>query len=166
MDFERALETQRLALLRLLAGLAVAVWFVSCLPVVSMVPRQVRSVVASILIRAESAAASLVYVAALVLARRDGIAIANVPMPNPALSGGDLSAKVLLRRIAALRAVLDDLPRHAKRLIQRYLREREDQRLDRTHPLTASKDNPSVLANMAPLGRMDRPPDKRWRAAA
>ena len=156
VEMERALETQRLALLRLLAGLVLVLRLVSFAPVVSLLPRWVRLHVSSVLIRSESATQSLVYVAAIVFCGHRG-AWPGLPARVEVLPEGGYSAEVLLRRIAALRAVLEDLPRYAKRLLKRQADTRE-----------------TILQEWVPLGldvlppapsplraRIERPPDKR-----
>lgn len=157
---ERALETQRAALLRILSGLVFALAFVSHLPAVSMVPRWVHSYVASVLIRAESAAASLVFVSACVLF--GPAAGSSMDRPSRLFADGhDDGACIenLLRRIAALRAVLKDLPRYAKRLVQRRATKTEMPSRDR--PVISAE---SVLSEREPCrARLERPPKLRTR---
>ena len=119
MEMERALETQRIGLLRILSGLVFALAFVSHLPAVSMVPSWVRSYVTSVLVRAEAAVASLVFVSACVLF--DRAAVFSMDRPSWLSADehdDDPGIENLLRRITILRAVLADLPRYAKRLVR------------------------------------------------
>lgn len=150
---ERALETQRTALLRILSGLVFALAVVSHLPAVSMVPQWVRSYVASVLIRAESAAANLVFVTACVLFGPT----AGSPTDHSSrlfAKGDDKSIENLLRRIAALRAVLEDLPRYARRLVQP--RSTKTEMPSQDHPALNAE---SVLSKREPCrARLERPP--------
>ena len=166
VDMEQALETQRLKLLRLLAGLAVALSLVSLAPAVSMLPRWVRTYVASVLIRAEIAVHNLVIVTACGLLRKQGAGSATgfsfPPLPFAALPEDAASCGALLRRINLLRAVLQDLPRHAKQMIARLRKPKSEPR----EPLPYWEVYAGVLG--APdalcLARIERPPDKRYRA--
>ena len=165
MEMERALETQRLALLRLLAGLAAALRLVAFAPAVSLMPRWVQSYVASLLERLESAAHSLVIVTACGVLRRQGMrsmgGLSFPPLPVRALTEDASSCAALLRQINQLRAVLEDLPRHAKRMIRRMLRPKAE----RCAPSVYGGACASVLVVAeAPIARIERPPDKRRRA--
>jgi len=163
VETEQALETQRLALLRLLARLVFVLAFVSTAPIVSLVPRWVRSYVLSVLVRAEAAAESLVIVSACFLFGRQAVARAMggaITAPHPvALPERDFSAKYLLRRIAALRAKLNDLPRYAKRWMKRR---------STTEATTPRKDfavdeGPTVPKRDVIRARIERPPDRRFK---
>ena len=163
---ERALETQRLALLRLLTGLAVALGLVAFAPAVSLLPRWVRSYVASALMRVESAVHSLVIVAACgVLREQVAGSMAGLsfpPLKRAALTDNSASSAALLRRIAQLRAVLESLPRHARRMIARMMK-------PKTEPLAPSvcwelQAGVLVVAEAPLAARIERPPDKRRRA--
>jgi len=160
---ERALETQRLKLLRLLAGLAMALGLVSLAPAVSMLPRWIRSYVASVLFRAESAVQSLVIVAACgVLRDRATGSLTGLsfpPLPIAALPEGASSSAALLRRIRVLQAVLEDLPRHAKHMIARMTKPKSEPR----EP-SVGWDAPVgiLIPAVEPIAaRIARPPDKR-----
>ena len=78
VTIERTLETQRITLLRLLAGLAWLVVFASLAPAVSMVPHWVRRYVVSVLRRAEAAANNMLFVSACLLAGRQPAARARL----------------------------------------------------------------------------------------
>jgi len=162
VDIERALEIQRLKLLRVLAGLAAVLSLVSLAPAVSMLPQWARSFVASVLVRAEAAAHNLVIVAACGLLRTRATGLANgvsfPSLPFAALPENGASGDVLLRRITLLRAVLKDLPRHANRMIARMMKSKSE-------PREASPDwNFSagilVMLDAPNLARIERPPDK------
>ena len=157
LEMERALETQRAALLRILSGLVFVLALVSQMPVVSLVPRWVCAYASSVLSRAEAAANSLVFVVACVLF---GNRAAAVPMDRPplvseALPENSPSIDGLMRRIAALRAILNDLPRYARRLVKRYTREIVAVSIERPAM-------PAVLClpRQTPTrARIERPPD-------
>jgi len=153
VDFERALETQRLALLRLLAGLAFVVVVASRAPAVSLVPQWVYASVLSVIVRIEAAVDSLMIVAVYVFCGSRGVgALASVA---PSAAPEDGSAEGLLHRIAALRTILNDLPRHAKRLIKRLMRPRS-KLAAATPPLSVAC--PPAKAAPYPV-RIERPPD-------
>ena len=117
---EGAIETQRLKLLRLLAGLAVALGFLSTAPVAVGWSRWVRSVVFSVLRRAESAAHSLEFAQACVDAKKCvGQPQHSLPY-DPAFEADDEppSLAVLRRRTNALWRILEDFPRHGHRLLR------------------------------------------------
>ena len=168
MDMEQALETQRLKLLRLLAGLAVALGFVSLAPAVSLLPRWARSYVASVLVRAESAVQSLVYVTACGVLRERAltspVGLSFPSLPTAALPEDEPSTAALLHRIKVLRSVLEDLPRHAKRMIARLIK-------PESKPRTPSQDwkilvEVSATADAPIAARIERPPDKGRRPRA
>ena len=127
MDMEQALETQRFKLLRLLAGLAVVVGFLFVAPIAPAWSRWIRGYVFSLLRRAEPAAQSLVLVQACVLAKGCGEAVdvsrlARRSFPGEADDEALPSLAALSRRMDALRRVLEDLPRHGRRLLQRAMK--------------------------------------------
>jgi len=157
---ERALETQRLRLLRLLAGLVFALALVPLAPAVSMVPRWIRSYVSSVLARMESAADGLVIVSAYLLFRhRAAAALAARPIDPPhveVIPEDGFSVDHLLSRISALRAKLNNLPRHARRLIQRC--SEKEVSPSRIPFLIAPEDFATDQAVRS--ARIDRPPDK------
>lgn len=159
MEIERRLEIQRLRLLRLLAGLALLVGLVSRAPAVSMLPAWVHAHVASVLARAERAAENLVIVAACLLSQaRVGVAPCAVCSDDAPLA---VSGARLLRRIAALQSVLNDLPRHAERLLKRLAKAR---RKDGTRESAAVWPVETVAVQHHPVDfdeRVERPPDKR-----
>jgi len=163
VDIERALETQRVELLRLLAGLVVALGLVGFAPAVSLLPRWVRSYVASLLVRVDSAVHSLVIVAACGLLRQQSLVSSSglsfPPLMRAVSTDGALSSAELLHRIRQLQAVLEDLPRYAKRLIARMMKSKAEPR----EPLVYGESvSGALVAAEAPLAaRIERPPDKR-----
>ena len=166
MEIERALETQRLALLRLLTGLAVALRFAALAPAVSMLPLWVRSYAAALLVRVEAGVQSLVIVAACGLLRQQA-AVSPVGLSFPGLAVSALpkdgtSTEALLHRIKVLRGVLNDLPRHAKRLISRLTRAASEEPV----PLNQRGIDAGIfVVTTTPVrARIERPPDKGPRA--
>ena len=126
MAIEQALETQRTKLLRLLAGWLVIAEWLPVAPFVGELPRWLRSFLGSLVTRAEFAAQSLVFVSARLQAQ-NGLGEWIGPQPdafavdeaNGWISDGVPSTGALLRRMKALRALLDDLPRAGRRLWRR-----------------------------------------------
>lgn len=166
MEFETALETQRLKLLRLLAGWLAAVAFLAALPFSPALSRWVGGVVLSVLARAEAAAQYLVIAQARLIAAQTGRAVDSerfsdfrIPSGADRASAGSLTD--LRLRLEALRVLLEDLPRFALRLLRRA--EKRAGRLGGTR-LTAPRPvtgDPEALCpwRLARL-RIERPPDK------
>ena len=118
MDVERALETQRMKLLRLLARWAVVLEILAGGPLALPVPRWVRAFIDTLLTRAEYAAQILVKVSGR-LQSTSGLADPiNAPRPLCPQTDDAPSVQALIRRIAALREMLENLPRHARRLLR------------------------------------------------
>jgi len=162
---ERALEIQRVKLLRLLAGWFAIVGFLSAGPLRLELPRWMRAFFAALLIRAEFAAQSLVWVAACVAAKKTAspstqLHAASLPFIKPIASGDPVpSTQALLHRMKALMALLENLPRHGLRLLRRRVRGKSKQ------PRLAAEwrsDSGSSLSRVRGLAdqRIDRPPDK------
>ena len=164
MDIERAMETQRLRLLRVLAGLIAVVAFVSAAPFSSAVSRWFAESVFSILLRAEAAAQCLVIVQARLLAVRKGSDLNRASLPELRISRTleietPVSLKDLRKRLDALRALLSDLPRHGLRLLRST--EKRAFRAPRTHETAPSRAAPGGLTTLRIIGsRIERPPDK------
>lgn len=172
MDIERTIETQRLRLLRLVAGLVVLAGFLSVGPVSRVFSVSICGFIGSILSRAEAAVRYLLIAQAYAMIERGGIALDRshfsetlahaVPVDET-----DMSPFECRRRLKALHSVLMDLPRHALRLIRRIERRmglmacsdrlspREDARL--AAPLRDRRPAPR---------RIERPPDKTLSAFA
>ena len=159
MERERAFETQRLALLRMLAGMMFALEFVSLLPAVSVLPAWVRSYVSSVLGRLEAAVGCLVVVSARVhfgyRASAESMERLYATPLRQAVPEGGFSIQHLVCRIAALRRRLNDLPRYAKRLIERLSRNRAEPSGD-VLPLERGR-FPAASAGFGMA--IDRPPD-------
>ena len=165
MDMERAIETQRLRLLRLLAGLLVAIGFLSVGPVSRGFSDWACGFVGSVLSRAEAAARCLVIAQARLIAERMGSGIDRSLFSMPAIhdfsdSDTDVSLSDLHRRLCALRALLSNLPRHALRLLRRIEKRKQggaltDRRLPRFDPSISAALHPARRAG----NRIERPPD-------
>ncbi len=166
MDIERTLETQRHRLLRIVAGLVVAVGVLALGPVSHRFSDWTLSFVGSILTRAEAATRYLLIAQACLMVDRCGLDIdrSQISIPlAPALGMDDtkISVSESRRRLKALRAMLLDLPRYALRLLHRIEKQiRRAMGADRT-----SRDgypsHCSVLdAWHLTVIRIERPPDK------
>jgi len=158
VEMERALETQRVKLLRLLAGWLAVVEIVSVGPLRLELPGWARSFLLSLLIRAEFAAQCLVLVAAS-LAVKNGSAKrhpAPLPFVKPVGCADDVpSTEMLLRRMRSLRALLNDLSRHGARLLKK--------RAKRSRPVRGSRvvfAAPCLRDWALADRRIERPPDK------
>jgi len=165
VDIERTLETQRLKLLRIVAGLVVAVGFLALGPVSRVFSERGLGFVGSVLARAEAAARNLVITQVCLIAGRRGLALDCSLMV--ALSGADLvpedtdvSWAACQRRLKVLRAVLSNLPRQALRLLRRIAKHARrkvrshSQRFDPCHSI-------SLRGGRRVAIRIERPPDKR-----
>jgi len=166
LDIAAALETQRLRLLRLLAGLLCVVQFVSLAPVISVLPFRIRLYVSSILDRAEAAADCLVIATASTLFRYRAPVQAGeflLPLDTESVTTSYASADDLLHRITVLRAILRNLPLHAKRLAQRGKRTSADARA--VHPMRDATTGVRFLnfASEAFLSRLELPPERQLR---
>ena len=166
MDFERTRETQRLKLLRIVAGLVVVVGFLSVGPVSRGFSIWVRELVGAILTRAEAAARCLVIAQAGSMLARSGTDMdRNVFSENLArvftLDETEVSLTDFGQRLETLRAVLMNLPRHAARLIHRIQKHMRRA----TRAVRVSVD-PKLCVCAAlegwlkPGTRIERPPDK------
>ena len=123
MNLERALEAQRVKLLRLLTGWFAVVALLSGGPFALPLPRWVRAFLRDMLTRAEYAAQCLVLVSARLQAGDRGVAVQNAPVSFlPLLSVQPVedvpSTQILLCRMRALRRLLETLPRHGRRLLR------------------------------------------------
>jgi len=162
VNLERALEMQRVKLLRLLTGWFAVVALITAGPLAVPLPRWVRAVFADLLVRAEFAAQCLVRVSARLQAGERwavagasrsafvGLATANCADDIP-------STTALLRRMRALRRLLQDLPRFGRRLLRRLSDDSADAFLESipTHESRA----PSVAPQWVVPG-IERPPDR------
>lgn len=165
---ERALETQRLKLLRLLAGWLSVVAWVSVAPFVGELPRWVRAFLASLVIRAEMAAQNLVFVSACLLAReKPGRFVRRGLGPISDVEHGvgcdDVpSTRELLRRMHALLTVLEDLSLYGRRLLQRRVPRRRAVRGGVTRKRMAQRrvGRRSPRFERCLIPRIERPPDR------
>ncbi len=164
---ERALEVQRHRLLRVLAGLVLAVGFLSAGPVSQAFSRWVREGLSSVLSRVELAAQYLVIVQARLIAERSGAPIdlqkmIDVAHSNSAKIGSEDSVCSLRWRLHTVQTLLNDLPRQGQRLLRRI--ERVMRRVvSGALSLLCPEPQPSFdtawrIAQM----RVERPPDKRF----
>ena len=166
MDFEQAIETQRLRLLRFLAGLAVAVGFLSVGPVSRGFSVWACDYISSILSRAELAARCLVIAQARMIAKSNDACDFTrfsdaFDAPEAGQSPSDCRA-----RFKVLRAVLMDLPRHARGLLRRI--EKQSRRalcMDRTTPCPEMRRSASLRTWRLAGPRIERPPDIERRAS-
>ena len=166
MDFERTLETQRLKLLRIVAGLVFAVGLLSVGPVSRVFSDWACGFVGSILSRAEAAARYLVIARARSMMVRRGIredqsrfsdALAHV-LP---VDEDEISASAYRRRLKALHLALLDLPRFAAHLIRRLQRQkRRTERACRVMPCPDRRLSASLRDWPLRATRIERPPDK------
>ncbi len=166
MDFERAIETQRLKLLRVVAGLVVLVGVLSLGPVSRGFSVSICSFVGAMLSRAETAARYLVIAQARLLAVRGGMAVEQIQFSEflaRAFVADEtgISLPDCRERLKALLAVLMNLPRHAARLIRRI--EKQMRGMARTSQLLPRFDQGQPVARRfwtVLTTRIERPPDK------
>ena len=165
MDLERAIETQRLRLLRLVAGLVVAVEVLSVGPFSRGFSVWFCGFIGSILYRAEVAARYLVIAEARRIAACRGLPVDHSRFsvfgsPEFAARETEFPPSDLGERLRALRAVLLDLPRHARNLVRRT--EKQTRRTARTdHPVPQPDTRFSTWLHSWRLAknRIERPPD-------
>ena len=169
MDLERAIDTQRDALLRLLARLLFAVQVVSCGPFRGRVPRWVSWAVSSILDRAEMAAGYLIIASVRAVMAKGVMSLADRTRLDPVtLCGyrsGDfdlspdeaVSAQGLLSRIRALKALLENLPHYARRALARHAQSAPSYSASAPRPNMTIR---PVAAWRHIAQRIERPPDK------
>ena len=166
MDLERGIETQRLRLLRVIAGLFVAVGFLSVGPVSRSFSDWVCGYVDSILSRAELAARYLVVAQARLIAARGGMVIdrgqfSEAILADIAACETERSVSHCRARLKAVQAVLMDLPGQARCLLRRirYQRRREP-RAARPLLRTDLRRSASLRAWRLAGTRIERPPDR------
>lgn len=163
---ERAIETQRLRLLRIVAGLVAAVGVLSVGPVSRGFSVWACGFVGSILSRAEAAARYLVIAQARQIAARNGFdgdysrfSVAFIPA-FPACET-DVSLCDIRQRLRAVQAVLMDVPRHALRLLRRIeKRMRRAAGADRPVPRPDAGLSASLRDWRLAENRIERPPDQ------
>lgn len=166
MDIERALETQRQRLLRIIATLVGVVGVLTLGPVSCRFSDWTLSFVHSILRRAEAATKNLVITQAYLIGGRSGLRmdarqIAGCLAPILPTSETEISLPDCQKRLKALRLILSDLPRHAARLVRRI--DKEARRAVRTIRVPHHGEGSSfALLSESQLitNRIERPPDK------
>ena len=172
MDFERAIDTQRFRLLRIVAGLLVAVGLLSVGPVSRRFSLWACHTVESVLSRAEAAAQYLVIAKARILAAQRGGDWGRSQFfasSRPAVTTCEAvpSLPDLRRRLRALKFLLTDLPQHAERLLRRIDREiRGAGRARRRHPQPLTRVSTRLCRWRLAGDRIERPPDHRKRRLA
>lgn len=160
VDLERSLETQRVRLLRLLAGWIAVLGVLSFGPVAIPSPRWVRAFFDRLLIRAELAAQFLVRATALTQATSGLVATAPLEIARDPQAFEVPSAQALFARIEALRDILENLPRTARRSLR--ARNLVGAAIDFSAPpccAPAPGQLATVGADWTPP-RVERPPDK------
>lgn len=155
---ERALETRRIKLLRLLAGWFFLAGFVSRGAFVLPLPRDVRRFLDSLVIRAELAAQYLLYASVRLRGGNARVIFGALPAPWSVRDVQDVpSVEALCRRMLALRDLLENLPREARRLVRKHA-DRRAGRLPRAARTTRAATAP-VIGHPARAPRAERPPD-------
>lgn len=164
MELKRTLETQRLRLLRFVAGLLVLIGFLALGPISRGFSARLCGYVGSLLSQVDAAARCLVVAQACLIASRRGMTLDRGRLAAFAagrmVEDADISPAECRRRLVALCRVLLDLPRHALRLLHRI--EKQARRTGRVRswpcPTRAAPANPRAWRHAAP--RIERPPDK------
>ncbi len=165
MDIERTLETQRLKLLRIVAGLLVLVGVLAVGPVSRRFSVWTLGFVGSILSRAEAAARYMTVTQACLMADRCGLGVdrRQIAVPVvPVIAANDtvLSTDECRRRLRVLRATLSNLPRHALRLLRQIAR-RIHRSAKGCSPRVVICRSAAIQAWQHATKRIERPPDKR-----
>jgi len=166
LKIERGIATERLKLLRLTAGLLLAVVFISAAPFSSACRRHLQDMVFSILTRAEAAVQFLIIAQARVIADGRGLAFDGMHFlqsaAEPKQDSGEAlpTLAALRRRLNALRAVLKNLRRHGLRLLRRVNGTRAGCG-DDVKPLPRRRGPLRVWPSLT--DPIDRPPDKAFR---
>ncbi len=169
MDIERTLETQRLKLLRMVAGLVVSLGFMALGPVSRGFSNWVARYVGSILSRAELAVRFMLITQACLMVARRGMDIDRRQISaflDPVLWTGEteLSLSECHARLRAVRGVLLDLPRHAMRLLRRIKKRlRRGECSDPISPCPSHGLSISFSGWRLAENRIERPPDKSCR---
>jgi len=166
VDIERTLETQRLKLLRIVAGLGVVLGVLTVGPISRWFSEWTLGFVGALLPRIEAASRYMVITQAYLIGGRSGLRmdarqIAGCLAPILPLSETEISLPDCQKRLKALRLILSDLPRHAARLVRRI--EKEARRAVRTIRVPHHGEGSSfALLSESQLitNRIERPPDK------
>lgn len=164
MDLEQAIETQRLRLLRIVAGLVVLIGCLSVGPVSRGFSVWTCRFVGSILSRAEAAARYLVIAQARSMAVRAGTGLRSEQisacLARVVMDDVEVSASECRQRLKALRAVLTNLPRAALRLLRWIEKQaRRAVRSDRVSHNFEGRLSISLHDLQLAGTRIERPPD-------
>ena len=168
MDFERTRETQRLKLLRIVAGLFVVLGVLAVGPVSRWFSEWTLGFVGSVLSRAEAAARHLLMTRVYLIARQSDLdldrnQIAEALAAALIVDAPEVSLPECRRRLKTLRALLMDLPCHALRLLRRIAKQ-----CRRSAPMDRDLARPDMRRSIPPRAwqriafRVERPPDKDW----
>ena len=173
MTIRPSITTQRIALLRLLAGWEIVLAVLACPVFAERFTQPVRGLLSSLLFKAELAAGYLVIAAARGLIKRgavradhfdpraqaDALAGTLAALLSHAASDADDAITVdrLRRRITALKRVLRTLPRCALRLLRTLSGTRST---DESSLSPLSLPHLTVPRALRRAVRIDRPPDK------
>lgn len=162
MDLERALETQRVKLLRLVTGWMAVLGFLSAGPLALPLPRWVRGFFEDLLIRAELAAHYMLRASVRIQFQHAWIGTDARRGPAPHGRSSDVpSVTDLLRRMNTLCDVLQNLSRHARRLLR--ISKATDGVFDFSRPCLALEQDKSNRIDIEwQRPRIERPPDKGW----
>ncbi len=164
MDIERTLETQRLKLLRIVAGLVLIVGVLAVGPVSRRFSDWTLGFVGALLPRIEAASRYMVITQACLMVDHCGLDVdrSQISMPIAPEWGADdadLSLAACRQRLRALRAVLSNVPRHALRLLRQIAK--QNQRITNA---CQTFFNPCRSASISEWRqaerRIERPPDK------
>jgi len=165
VDIERTLETQRLRLLRIVAGLVLIVGILAVGPVSRRFSDWTLGFVGSVLSRAEAAMRYLVITQACLMIDRSGLGLERRQIPvslfSPqAVVDTDVSLMECRRRLKLLRAMLMDLPRYALRLLRRIAkRDRRGRGGDQVPPRAGQMRSAFLSRWQLAANRIERPPD-------
>ena len=166
MDFERTIETQRLRLLRLVAGLVVLVGFLSVGPVSRRFSIWTCRYVGSVLSRAETAARYLVIAQAHRMVADSGFDVDRRQISDCLTHAfvadeASVSVSACKRRLKVLRAVLTNVPHHALRLLRRIEKwSRRAMGVERASPCPDARLSASLCERRLAGIRIERPPDR------
>jgi len=164
VNFEQAIEIQRLRLLRVVAGLIVLLGVLSLGPISQCFSVSVCRFTASILSRAEAAARYLVIAQARAMLSQSGNSVTESQLLACldrvfAANENEISLADGLKRLRVLRAVLKNLPRAASRLLHQIAkRARSTGRAQVLLPFPELREG--LRDWELTSARVERPPDK------
>ena len=170
MGTERAIETQRDALLRHLAGWLAVVEFVSGGPFALPLPRWFRAFLDTLLIRAELAAHYLLVASAKMQAKCRGVVFDGFRQDTVSRFEGRLSdfgserdapsSEALRRRLVALRTLLKNLHSEARRLMQKPTSGRGTRARKSAPSVQSTRYRLATVGQQWVAPRLERPPDR------